>query len=45
MVCSAYDSENDKCTKLGQKFYKGMQKPCENVTDPSQCPLVLMRGG
>lgn len=45
MPCTAYDSEKNFCTYLQQKFYEGMQKPCEDVKEPKQCPIVFMREG
>ncbi|MHA1974317.1 MAG: hypothetical protein ACTSW1_15060 [Candidatus Hodarchaeales archaeon] len=44
MVCPNYDEENSMCKALGQKFYKGMQKPCLDLDDPEKCPILTMRG-
>lgn len=44
MVCPHFDDENQMCKELGQKFYKGMQKPCLDLDDPEQCPILMMRG-
>ena len=48
MVCDAYKgegfTEEGECTKLSMKFKKGMQRPCEHVQNPENCPLVIMRG-
>ena len=45
MVCTALDTEKNFCTYLKQKFYEGMQKPCDSVPSPDKCPLVAMREG
>ena len=45
MVCPELDTENNRCNKLGIKFYTGMERPCEYVADPNQCALVVQRGG
>ncbi len=48
MVCSAYEGEGftgeGKCTKLNTEFKSGFQRPCEHVSSPESCPLVIMRG-
>ena len=44
MVCPSYDEANSKCLETGQKFYQGMQKPCDDISDSSKCPILLMRG-
>jgi hypothetical protein len=45
MPCTSYDSEKNYCNYLSQKFYEGMQKPCMDVKEPKQCPIVFMREG
>ena len=44
MVCPSYDEANSKCLETGQKFYQGMQKPCNDISDSTKCPILLMRG-
>ena len=45
MPCTSYDAEKNYCNYLQLKFYEGMQKPCDGVPDPKQCPIVFMREG
>ncbi|MHA1994568.1 MAG: hypothetical protein ACW97Z_08520 [Candidatus Hodarchaeales archaeon] len=44
MTCPHFDTDNNLCKELGQKFYTGMQKPCLDLNDPAQCQILLMRG-
>ncbi|MFX0014812.1 MAG: hypothetical protein ACFFB2_00570 [Promethearchaeota archaeon] len=44
MVCPHFNEKEQKCMELGQKFYKGMQKPCLDLNDPQKCPILMMRG-
>ncbi len=44
MTCPHFDTDNNLCKELGQKFYTGMQKPCLDLDDPAQCQILLMRG-
>jgi hypothetical protein len=45
MTCTAYDEEKNYCNYLQMKFYTGMEKPCESVSAPDKCPIVLMKEG
>ncbi len=41
-MCPEYDEATKTCKLYGFKFYEGMKKPCDYVTDPKKCPRALM---
>jgi hypothetical protein len=43
MVCSSFDTKNQKCKETGMRIYQGMEVPCEVVNSPDKCKVVAMR--
>jgi hypothetical protein len=43
MVCSSFDTKNQKCKETGMKIYEGMDVPCEIVRSKDKCKVVAMR--